>query len=147
LKPEDADMIRITPWITLDEAALEFDFVRSSGPGGQNVNKVATAVKLRFDVRGAGLPEDVRRRLSAMAGKRLTSEGVLIIDARRFRTQERNRRDAVERLCAMIRQAAERPKPRVKTKPSQAAHERRLGSKHSRGRSKTLRRPVTAADD
>ena len=141
-------MIRITPAIAIEESSIEFEFVRSSGPGGQNVNKVATAVKLRFDVSSArGLPEYVRRRLTVLAGKRLTTGGVLIIDARRFRTQERNRRDAIERLCDMIRQAAERPKARVQTKPSQAARERRLGSKHSRGQSKTLRRPVAAADD
>ncbi|MEN6475008.1 MAG: alternative ribosome rescue aminoacyl-tRNA hydrolase ArfB [Syntrophaceae bacterium] len=141
-------MIRITPVIAIEESSIEFEFVRSSGPGGQNVNKVATAVKLRFDVRGAqGLPEYVRQRLIVLAGKRLTTGGILIIDARRFRTQERNRQDAIERLCDMIRQAAERPKARVKTKPSQAARERRLGSKHSRGQSKTLRRPVAPADD
>jgi len=141
-------MIKITPSIALNDADLEFEYMRSSGPGGQNVNKVATAVKLRFDVRGAvGLPEDVRRRLSVLAGKRLTAEGVLIIDARRFRTQERNRRDAIERLCDMIRQAAEKPKTRVKTTPSPAARERRLVSKHSRGRSKTLRRPVAPGDE
>jgi len=140
-------MIRITPAIVIEDSSIEFEFVRSSGPGGQNVNKVATAVKLRFDVRGAHLPEYVRQRLTVLAGKRLTTGGVLIIDARRFRTQERNRQDAIERLCAMIRQAAERPKTRVKTKPTQAARERRLNCKHSRSQSKTLRRPVATADE
>lgn len=141
-------MIRVTPAIAIEDSAIEFEFVRSSGPGGQNVNKVATAVKLRFDVSGAaGLPEYVRRRLIVLAGKRMTTAGILIIDARRFRTQERNRRDAIERLCDMIRQAAERPKTRVKTRPSPAAHERRLVGKHSRGRSKTLRRLVAPGDE
>ena len=141
-------MIRLSPTITIEESSFEFEFIRSSGPGGQNVNKVATAVKLRFDVHSAhGLPEYVRQRLMILAGKRLTTDGVLIIDARRFRTQERNRRDAVERLCGMIRLAAERPKTRVKTKPTQAARERRLCSKHSHGQRKTMRRPVHPADD
>lgn len=141
-------MIRITPTIAIDDSAIELEFVRSSGPGGQNVNKVATAVKLRFDVRSSqAFPEDVRQRLMRLAGKRLTLDGILIIDARRFRTQERNRRDAIERLCAMISQAAEKPKPRMKTKPSQAAREKRLSSKHCRGQSKSLRRPLAPVDE
>jgi ribosome-associated protein len=141
-------LIRITPTIAIEDSLIGLEFVRSSGPGGQNVNKVATAVKLRFDVANAQvLSEDVRQRLMRLAGKRLTSEGILIIDARRFRTQERNRQDALERLCDMIRQAASKPKPRVKTKPSPAARERRLNSKHSRGQSKSLRRPIAPADE
>jgi ribosome-associated protein len=136
-------MIRITPDITLREAELKLDFVRSSGPGGQNVNKVATAVQLRFDVRRSNsLREEVRQRLIRIAGKRVNKEGVLLIDARRFRTQERNRQDAVERLIQWIRRAAERPKKRIKTKPTAGSRERRLEGKRQRSETKRLRRAL-----
>lgn len=136
-------MIRITQDITLREAELKLDFVRSSGPGGQNVNKVATAVQLRFDaLRSNSLPEEVRRRLIRIAGKRVNKEGVLLIDARRFRTQERNRQDAVERLIQWIRRAAEKPKKRIKTKPSAGSRERRLEGKRQRSETKRLRRAL-----
>jgi ribosome-associated protein len=136
-------MIRITPDITLREAELKLDFVRSSGPGGQNVNKVATAVQLRFDVRRSNsLREEVRQRLIRIAGKRVNKEGVLLIDARRFRTQERNRQDAVERLIQWIRRAAERPKKRIKTKPTAGSRERRLEGKRQRSETKRLRREL-----
>ena len=137
-------MIRITPDIAIRETELKLDFIRSSGPGGQNVNKVATAVQLRFDaVRSPSLPEDVRRRLVRIAGKRVSKEGVLLIDARRFRTQERNRQDAVERLVQWIRRAAEKPKKRIKTRPTLSSRERRLEGKRQRSETKRLRKLVS----
>jgi ribosome-associated protein len=134
-------MIRVTGTITINEDEIHQQFIRSSGPGGQNVNKVATSVQLRFDVaHSPSLPEDVRERLSRLAGKRMTKEGDLIIEARRFRTQEQNRQDSVARLVELIRQAAQKPKIRKKTKPTLASKERRLESKHRRGKLKHLRR-------
>jgi len=133
-------MIRVTTSIAIDEEELREDFVRASGPGGQNVNKVATAVKLRFDVaHSPSLPEDVRRRLMRLAGKRITEEGELVIDARRFRSQDRNRQDARERLVALIRKAAEKPKPRRKTQPTAASKRRRLEEKRRRSAIKQSR--------
>ncbi len=133
-------MIRITPSIVIDEDEIQFEFIRASGPGGQKINKVATAVQLRFDAsRSPSLPDDVRVRLVRLAGRRVNKEGVLVIDARRFRTQEQNRRDALERLIALIRRAAERPTPRRRTKPTLAAKTRRLEAKRRRGRIKRLR--------
>jgi ribosome-associated protein len=137
------EMIRVTPEISIRERELRLDFIRSSGPGGQNVNKVATAVQLRFDVfRSPSLPEDVRRRLVRIAGKKVSKEGVLLIDARRFRTQERNRQDAVDRLIQWVRRAAEKPKKRVKTKPTLSSRERRLEGKRQRSETKRLRKPL-----
>jgi ribosome-associated protein len=134
-------MLKITDEISIDERELDERFVRASGPGGQNVNKVSTAVELRFDVgRSASLPEGVRVRLSRLAGRRLSDEGILVIRADRFRTQERNREDARERLAELIRQAAVVPKRRVPTKPSRAAKERRRQEKAQRSRVKRLRR-------
>ena len=134
-------MIRVTDRIAIGEEEIHEEFIRASGPGGQNVNKVATAVQLRFDAaHSPSLPEDVRERLARLAGKRMTKEGYLVIDARRFRTQEQNRRDAVARLVDLIRQAAHRPKIRKRTRPSAASKERRLESKHRRGKIKRLRR-------
>ena len=134
-------MIPVTPFIALDESEISETFVRASGPGGQNVNKVATAVQLRFDARRSpSLPEDVRERLERLAGSRLTKDGVIVISADRYRTQERNRADALERLLALIRRAAETPKPRRPTRPSAASKERRLKAKSERGAVKKLRR-------
>ena len=131
-------LIRITPRIAVDESELDERFVLASGPGGQNVNKVATAVQLRFDVaRSPALPDDVRARLRTLAGRRLTKEGVLVIDGRQFRTQERNRADARERLFALIRAASVAPLKRWKTRPPLAEKKRRLEGKAKRG---TLKR-------
>jgi ribosome-associated protein len=133
-------MLKITDQISLDERELEERFVRASGPGGQNVNKVSTAVELRFDVVGSpSLPEGVRVRLARLAGRRLSDEGILVIRADRFRTQERNREDARERLAELIRKATIVPKRRVPTKPSRASKERRRDDKKKRGRVKRLR--------
>lgn len=133
-------MIQITPNIRIPEREIVLRFVRSSGPGGQNVNKVATAVQLRFDVaRSPSLADDVRARLVRLAGRRVTADGILIIEADRFRTQERNREDAVMRLVELIRLAAQRPKPRKKTKPSKAAKEKRIEQKKRRSGIKKLR--------
>lgn len=141
-------MIRVTRNIALGEEEIEEQFVRSSGPGGQNVNKVATAVQLRFDVaRSASLPEPVRERLKRLAGRRLTGDGVLVIDARRFRTRERNRRDAIERLVDLVRKAALAPKPRKATRPTAASKRRRLESKQRRGALKRRRRSVRADEE
>jgi ribosome-associated protein len=141
-------MIPITPQIVIGEDELEFKFVRASGPGGQNVNKVASAVQLRFDVAGSpSLEMPVRQRLARLAGRRLTLEGVLVIDARRFRSQERNRQDAIERLAALIRRAAEPPRPRLKTRPSRAKVERRLEAKHRRAQIKRGRRSSPQMDE
>ncbi|MDA8249972.1 MAG: alternative ribosome rescue aminoacyl-tRNA hydrolase ArfB [Rhodospirillales bacterium] len=138
-------MIRVTPDIALDESELSEDFLRASGPGGQNVQKVESAVQLRFDVRRSpNLPEPVRERLARLAGRRLTVDGVLIISAQRHRTRERNRQDALDRLLALIRQAATPPPPpRRPTKPTRGSRQRRLQEKAARAGVKRLReRPV-----
>jgi ribosome-associated protein len=133
-------MIPITHGIALHETEVSETFIRGSGPGGQNVNKVATAVQLRFDVRNSpSLPEEVKARLQRLAGKRLTLDGVLIITAQRHRTQERNRADALERLLELIREATRRPKPRRPTRPTLASKKRRLESKSKRSEVKRNR--------
>ena len=134
-------MIRITDRISIDENELEERFIRASGPGGQNVNKLSTAVQLRFDARGSpNLPNDVRARLERLAGRRLTREGVLVIIAQRHRTQERNRQDALDRLIELIQAAAVAPIPRRKTKPTRGSRERRLETKKHRSSIKGLRK-------
>ena len=126
-------MIEITPSLQIDERQVQIDFVRASGPGGQNVNKVATAAQLRFDVRGSSLPADVRARLIRLAGNRMTTEGVLLIEAKRFRTQDQNREDALERFVELVRKALIPPKPRKRTKPTAASKAERLQAKKKRG--------------
>ena len=141
-------MIYVTSAITIDENEIEERFIRSSGPGGQNVNKVATAVQLRFNAAGSpSLPKEIKERLIRLAGRRMTAEGVLIIDARRFRTQERNRQDGRDRLVQLIRRAAREPKKRRPTRPTSASKRRRLETKHRHSRTKRMRRPVGHSDD
>ena len=126
-------MIRVTDHIALDESELAESFIRASGPGGQNVNKLATAAQLRFDTGKIALAEDARARLARLAGQRMTKDGVIVIHAQRFRTQERNRADAVERLLELLREAMVRPTPRRPTKPTFGSKQRRLEGKKRRG--------------
>jgi ribosome-associated protein len=141
-------LIHITRDIAIDESEIKHQFIRSSGPGGQKVNKVATAVQIRFDVDNSpSLPDDVRDRLIRLAGRRITGDGMLVIDARRFRTQEQNRKDATERLVALIRKAAERPKSRRKTRPTLASKKRRLDTKRRHSETKRMRQSVFRSEE
>jgi ribosome-associated protein len=140
-------MIAITPAIAIDEREIDERFVRASGPGGQNVNKVSTAVELRFDVARSSLPDEVKTRLASLAGSRMTSDGVLLIDSRTFRTQAQNREAARARLAALLEHAARRPKKRRATKPKAAAREKRIASKKRRGAVKQLRGRSQSHDD
>lgn len=140
-------MIRITETVIIEEDEIRERFIRSSGPGGQNVNKVATAVQLRFDVSGSrSVPEEMRERLARLAGRRMTGEGVLIIEARRFRTRERNRRDARDRLVELLRRAAEPARSRRKTSPTPKSKTRRMEEKRRRSSLKRTRREITGSD-
>jgi ribosome-associated protein len=133
-------MIQITPQIAIEESEIREEFIRSSGPGGQNVNKVATAVQLRFDAAGSpALPEEVRQRLLKLAKGQINQEGTLVINAQRFRTQSTNRQDALDRLVELIRKATQKPRPRYKTKPTLASQKRRLEGKRLRSRTKQQR--------
>jgi len=141
-------MIQITRSIAIDERGIHFEFLRGSGPGGQNVNKVSSAVRLRFDLFAcSSLPEDVRARLRGLAGRKVGTDGVLRIEARRFRTQEANRQDAIDRFVQLLRKAAEKPRARHKTHPSAASRIRRLEAKRLRGQAKQARRPPGRPDD
>jgi ribosome-associated protein len=140
-------MIRVTDTIVLDDREVDERFVRASGPGGQNVNKVATAVELRFDVGASSLPADVKERLIALAGNRMTADGVLMIDSREHRTQAQNRKAARARLVALLQRAARRPKKRQPTRPDAAAREQRPASKKRRSAVKASRAPGGPDDD
>jgi ribosome-associated protein len=140
--------IVITPEISIDQREIRFEFIRASGPGGQKVNKSSSAVQLRFDVLGSpSLPDEVRSRLITLAGRRLSEEGILVIEAQRFRSQDRNRQDALERLCSLIRQAALKPRRRRHTRPSRAVRERRLHEKKRRSDLKKQRGRPELRDD
>jgi ribosome-associated protein len=141
-------MIRITDTIFLDESEIQLEFIRASGPGGQNVNKVSSAVQLRFNAAGSSsLSDGVRIRLKQIAGRRMTAEGMLIIKANRFRSQEQNRQDAVHRLVSLIQRAAEKPKHRRPTKPTAASTRRRLATKRRRSETKHRRKPILHTRD
>jgi ribosome-associated protein len=141
-------MIKVTDTIALNEDEIHEEFIRASGPGGQNVNKVATAVQLRFDVaNSSSLPDEVRKKLLRLAGKRITKEGLLIIYARRFRSQEANRQDAMKRLLELIRRVAQKVQIRLETLPTLASKRSRLESKHRRSRIKRLRRSISGIVD
>jgi ribosome-associated protein len=140
-------MLEITPTLSIEDREIEERFVRASGPGGQNVNKVATAVELRFDVAASSLPAEVKARLVALAGTRLTADGVLVIDSRQHRTQARNREAARERLVELLRRAAVRPRVRRATKPEKSATEKRLLRKKLRAKTKALRGRQASDED
>jgi len=140
-------MIRITRSIAIDDKEIKMDFIHASGPGGQNVNKVATAVQLRFDIKNSpSLSNDICERLIRLAGRRVSREGVLVIQARRFRSQERNRKDAIDRLVKLIKEAVKRPSPRRSTRPTRASKERRLNTKRQRADIKQLRQRISSQE-
>lgn len=140
-------MIEITPSLFLEESEIQLDFIRSSGPGGQNVNKVATGVQLRFDLAGSeSLPDEIKARLARLARSRITEDGTLIIEAKRFRTQDQNRQDALDRLAELLRRAAQPERPRRPTRPTAASVEKRLETKRRRSVVKRMRREKDAGE-
>lgn len=147
-KQGEAAVMRVNRGIAIDDSEITWEFIRSSGPGGQNVNKVATAVRLRFDILGSrSLPDEVRDRLLRLAGRKVGEDGILTILARRYRTQEANRRDAMERLAALVRLASQKPKARRRTKPPAASRLRRLEAKRLRAQTKDKRRPIRSVEE
>ncbi|MDF1591159.1 MAG: alternative ribosome rescue aminoacyl-tRNA hydrolase ArfB [Desulfobacterales bacterium] len=141
-------MIKVTPNITISEDEIQIQFMRASGPGGQHVNKTSTAVQLRFDIKNSlSLPDVIRERLLQLPDRRITADGVLVITARRFRSQDQNRQDAVQRLVDLVSKSAQKPRRRRKTKPSRASIKRRLEHKRRQGTKKGMRRRVTKTDD
>jgi ribosome-associated protein len=141
-------MIKVTADITISEGEIQIQFMRASGPGGQHVNKTSTAVQLRFDIKHSlSLPDDIRERLLRFPDRRITAEGVLVITARRFRSQDQNRQDAVQRLVDLIYKSALKPRRRRKTKPSRASIKRRLEHKRRQGAKKGMRRQISKTDD
>jgi len=136
-------MLEITSTFKIDERELQFEYIRASGPGGQNVNKVATAVQLRFDIPGSILPQYAKVRLISLAGKRTTTDGTLVIEGKRFRTQEHNREDAIQRFIELVRRSLEKPKARRKTKPTKSSKEKRLKEKKQRGQIKKNRQNLS----
>ena len=140
-------MYEITPEIIIEEKEIKFEYIHASGPGGQNVNKVASAVQLRFDTASPALPADVQLRLKELAGKRINSRGILVLESSRFRTQAKNRQDVLDRFVDILLLAVEEPKTRIKTQPSKAAKLRRLSAKRHRGIVKRLRRKYQFGDE
>ena len=141
-------MIEITPFLKIDDSELQLEFIRASGPGGQNVNKVSSAVQLHFDVRASpNLPAEVKERLAKLAGSRMTLEGVLVIEAKRYRSQEQNRLDAINRLVLLIQKALEKPEIRKKTRPSFSARAARIDEKKHRGALKRTRQEKAGQSD